>query len=184
MEDEPEGFYTTFGDEADEISYSDEGFDKVAVNFVRIETSCTRCHATFPSRSKLHSHLKSNCLETSSPSLPAQAPSPISVIASKAVHRSFGSGLAFRGWTYATTLITLTSEHLPPDSNPDSTACLDTGYGVTLIDKTWVSKHLPMQKVNTMSTPLKVRGIGASKHKSGEFAALSLYFPGRNDAGQ
>ena len=35
-----------------------------------------------------------------------------------------------------------------------------------------------------MSTPLKVRGIGASKHKSEEFAALSLYFPGKDDAGR
>ncbi len=35
-----------------------------------------------------------------------------------------------------------------------------------------------------MSTPLKVRGIGASKHKSWEFAALSLYFPEKNNAGQ
>ena len=184
MEDKQEGFYTTFGDEADKVSYSDEDFDKVAVNFVGIETSCTRCHATFSSRLKLHSHLKSGCLETSLPCLPAQAPLPILVIASKAVHRSFGSGLAFRGWTYATTLITLNPEHLPPDSNPDSTACLDIGYGITLVDKAWLSKHLPMQKVNTISTPLKVRGRGASKHKSGEFTALSLYFPGRNDAGQ
>lgn len=35
-----------------------------------------------------------------------------------------------------------------------------------------------------MSTPLKIRGISASKHELGEFAALFLYFPGRNDAGQ
>lgn len=41
-----------------------------------------------------------------------------------------------------------------------------------------------MQKVNTMSTPLQVRGIAASKHKSRDFAALFLYFLGRNDAGQ
>ena len=34
-----------------------------------------------------------------------------------------------------------------------------------------------------MSTPLKVRGIGASKHESSEFAALSLYFPGKNGVG-
>ncbi len=34
-----------------------------------------------------------------------------------------------------------------------------------------------------MSTPLKVRGIGASKHESLEFAALSLYFSGRNGGG-
>lgn len=35
-----------------------------------------------------------------------------------------------------------------------------------------------------MSTPLKVRGIRASKHKSREFAAISLYFPGKNNTGQ
>lgn len=35
-----------------------------------------------------------------------------------------------------------------------------------------------------MSTLLKVRGIGASKYKSAEFAALSLSFPGKDDAGQ
>lgn len=35
-----------------------------------------------------------------------------------------------------------------------------------------------------MSTTLKVREIGASKHKSGEFAALLLYFPGKNKVGQ
>lgn len=34
-----------------------------------------------------------------------------------------------------------------------------------------------------MSTPLKVRDIGASKHESLEFAALSLYFPGKNAVG-
>lgn len=35
-----------------------------------------------------------------------------------------------------------------------------------------------------MSTPLKVRRIRASKHESREFAALSLYFPGKNNTGQ
>lgn len=33
-----------------------------------------------------------------------------------------------------------------------------------------------------MSTYLKVNGIGASKYKSAEFAALFLYFPGKNNA--
>ena len=35
-----------------------------------------------------------------------------------------------------------------------------------------------------MLTPLKVRSIGASKHELEKFAALLLYFPGRNNAGQ
>ena len=58
------------------------------------------------------------------------------------------------------------------------------GCEVTLVDKGWLSKHLPIQKIKTMSTPLKVRRIGAFKHKSREFAALSLYFPGKNNIGQ
>lgn len=31
-----------------------------------------------------------------------------------------------------------------------------------------------------MSSPLKVRGIEPSKHKSLKFVALALYFPGKN----
>ena len=34
-----------------------------------------------------------------------------------------------------------------------------------------------------MSTPIKFRGIDASKHESSEFTALSLYFPGKNAVG-
>ncbi len=119
-----------------------------------------------------------------SPSRPPELASAIPIIPSKAVHQLFGSGLAFRGWTYATATVTLAPDHLPPDFNPESIACLDTGCGITLVDKSWLAKNLPTQKISTISTPLKVRGIGAFKHKSGEFAALSLYFPGKNNAGQ
>ncbi len=144
--------------------YSEEGFDEIAVNFVGIETSCTKYRATFPSRSKLYNHLKNGCLERSLPALLTLAALSIPIIASKTVHQSFGLGLLFGGWTYTIALITLTPEHLPSDSDLDLTACLDTRCGVTLVDKAWLSKRLPMQKINTMSTLLRVRGIGSSKH--------------------
>ncbi len=35
-----------------------------------------------------------------------------------------------------------------------------------------------------MSTSLRVRGIGSSKHESGEYAVLFLYFPGKDNAGE
>lgn len=154
------------------------------MNFVSIETFCTKCRTTFLFISKLHNHLKSSCLETFLHSFLTQTASSISIIASKTVHQSFSFRLAFNGLTYAIALITLTSKHLPPDSNLDSTTCLDTRCGVILVNKTWLSKCLPMQKINIMSTPLKVGRIRASKHKSGEFAALSLYFPSKNNADQ
>lgn len=41
-----------------------------------------------------------------------------------------------------------------------------------------------MQKINTMSILLRVKGIKSFKHKSREFAALFLYFPGKDIVGQ
>lgn len=35
-----------------------------------------------------------------------------------------------------------------------------------------------------MSTSLKLRGIGALKHKSAQFAELSLFLPGKNNQEQ
>ena len=35
-----------------------------------------------------------------------------------------------------------------------------------------------------MSTPLKIRGIGASKHEFTQFTKLSLFFPREKDKGQ
>ena len=184
MENQPEGFHTTFNADGEDVTYSDKGFDEFVVNFVEIETSCSKCHSSFPSKSKLHKYIKAGCVKEALPSSSTQPSSSIPVIASTAVYQSFSSGLAFRGWTYATTAITLDSHHLPHNSDPESTACLDTGCGVTLIDKSWLSRHLPGQKISTMFIPLKVRGIGASKHESDEFAALFLYFPGKDGSGK
>ena len=64
-----------------------------------------------------------------------QPSSSIPVIVSKVVHTSHRSGFSFRGWTYATAAVILVSGHLPQGSDPDSAACLDTGCGVTLVDK-------------------------------------------------
>lgn len=94
-----------------------------------------------------------------------------------------GSRFSSRGWTYATTAVTLASEHLPESSNPDSTAYLDTGYRVIFVHKHLLLKRLPSQKINTMSTPLKVRDISIITHKPSKFLALSLYFPGKNNVG-
>ncbi len=96
-ENQPDGFYTTFDEDDKDVPYADEGFKEVAVNFVGIGTLCTKCRTTFLSKSKLHHHLKSVCQEVTSPSRPAELASAIPIIPFKAVHQSFGSGLAFRG---------------------------------------------------------------------------------------
>lgn len=74
-------------------------------------------------------------MEEALPSFFAQPFSSIPVIVLKAIHQSLRSGLVFMGWTYATSFIRFTYEHLPPNSDPDSTTCLDTGCGVTFVNK-------------------------------------------------
>ena len=182
----PEGFYTTFEQEGEEVQYSDEGFDEVDVNFIGIESSCGKCGAPFSSKSLLHKHLKDGCNSPLQPSaLDAPRPtSPIPIITSKSVVPAMGSGLAFRGWTYATAAVTLVPWVLSLEADPSSTACLDTGCGVTLVDKDWLLRQLPDQKIKEMSTPLKVRGIGTSKHESAQFAEVSLFLPGESNEGQ
>ena len=182
----PVGFYTSFNHESEEVQYSDEGFDEVDANFVDFETSCGKCGAPFSSKSRLYKHLKGDCISSLQPSIfGAPTPnSPNSIITSKSVVPAMGSVLAFRGWTYATAAVTLLPQVLPLESDPSATACLDTGCGVTLVDKDWLLRQLPYQKIKEMSTPLKVRGIGASKHKSAQFAELSLFLPGEDNEGQ
>ena len=80
--------------------------------------------------------------------------------------------------------VTLIPQVLPLESDPSATACLDTGCGVTLVDKDWLLRQLPGQKIKEISTFLKVRRIGASKHEFNQFAELSLFFPGENTEGE
>lgn len=85
---------------------------------------------------------------------------------------------------YAIATITLVSDYLPLNSNLKSIAYLDIKYGIILVDKTWLSKHLPMYKINIILTFFKIGKIRASKYKLGEFLTFLLYFPDKNNAGQ
>ena len=95
-----------------------------------------------------------------------------------------GSDLAFRGWTFATAAVTLLPQVLPLESDLSTTACLDIGCNVTLVDKDWLLQQLPNQKIKEISTPLKVRGIGALKHKSAQFVELFLFLSREDNKGQ
>ena len=182
----PKGFYMTFDPEGEEIHYSDKGFEEVIANFVGIETVCSKCSSFFPSKSQLYKHLKVGCAGAvqATPLLPTEPALPIPIVESKAIIPSLGSGLVFRGWTYATAFFTLIPHLFLLDLDPAVTACLDTGCGVILVNKTWLLSHLFHQKISTMSTSLNVREIGTSKHESAQFGALSLYFPGEDETRQ
>lgn len=97
------------------------------------------------------------------------------ILRSAAKSSASGSGLAFRGWIYAITAITFDPTIELATNDPNILVCLDTGYGVILIDKVWLVKKVSSQEISAISVSLKVRGISASQYKSGEFALAAIY---------
>ena len=155
---------------------------------------------TFPSRTKLHKHLRAGCQITETevnfnspkPNLSTQSRdsssteildndmsgsdnSTIPVVESNAVNSDLGNGFAFRSWSYATAVV-----KLHPHSKGDN-VCMDTGCGVTLIDKLWLLSELLDVYIAKMLTPLKVRGVGASKYETSEYVTIPIYLPATKD---
>ena len=98
-----------------------------------------RCSTSFQSCSALYRHIKSGCNALGRSAVAkasSEPPSPRPVFCSAAKLSAPGSGLTFRAWSYATTSITFDPAILPAISNPDTLVCLDTGCGVSLVDKT------------------------------------------------
>ena len=105
------------------------------------DISCRRCREEFPSRNKLHRHLRGGCLQGAIPlkkltgnAFLIKAPVEIPHTSAKVVTSSANpatnteTGYGFRNWHYITAEI-----KLAPDM-PLKAVCLDTGCSVTLID--------------------------------------------------
>lgn len=180
-EQELERFYTILEPKEKELTYSDEGFNEVYVNFVGIETIYFKYHSLFPLKSKLHTHIKSECMKETLSFAFLQPSLSIPVMVLKAVHISLRLGFKFRGWTYAIATITFIFEYLLQSFDPNSTTCLDISYGIILVDRDKLLNCFLSQKSNIMSISLKVKGIDTFKYKSLEFATLSSYFPNKNN---
>ena len=97
------------------------------------------------------------------------------ILKSTAKLSTSGSGLVFKNWSYVTTTITFDLTTLLSLTYPNGSIYLDTGCGVTLIDRNWLAKKLSSQKISAMLVFLKVRGVGASKHESEDFAFTTIY---------
>lgn len=52
---------------------------------------------------------------------------------------------------------------------------------MTLVNKNQLLQQLFDQKIKKISTPLKIKKIEASKHKSAQFTELSFFLPGENN---
>ena len=142
-----------------------------------MEATCTNCTEHFPSKTKLHKHLRTGCrankVNTGSVnSLPVNL-AEAQVIESTASQEGVGSGSAYRAWNFAEAQVMFL-----PEATGAATIYIDTGYGITLCDKQWLAKVLPEAPIQTIEVPLKVRGVGTSLQETSEYTVVPFYLPG------
>ena len=149
----------------------EEEEDFAAVNLAMPEVyTCARCHVAFESNSKLHRHVE-ECTDSVEK---IDSAAPPKVVVSTAP-KPEGTGYSFRRWHYVEAELKL-SENAELKSG-----CWDTGYGVSLVDRQFLRKQSPNTKIETLPTPLPVRGIGSNKHFTNEFVLQDIYVPAKND---
>ena len=101
----------------------------------------------------------------------------LKVVESTALTTDVGNGFAFRSWNYVRANARLTLD------GPGDTICLDSGCGVSLVDKAWLTKQLPEVTISKIALPLPVRGIRISKYETSEYITVPIYLPGVQDTG-
>lgn len=118
-----------------EIYYADEYVDDVFVGFIGIESTYVNCDKIFPSKTILHRHLKICTHFRHIIPVPNASLAPIQVVETTTQVVGFGTGFGFRGWSYAIVSVCFNMIAGLTDSNLDFRSCINTGIGVTLIDK-------------------------------------------------
>lgn len=131
---------------AENSYFTNKGYKELQINFVETKSICDCCLTSFQSCFALYRHIKSGCnalkrITVAETGLDLSSPRPVLYFTAKL--SVLGSDLAFKGWSYTTTLITFDLAILPTISNPDTLVYLNTDCGVNLVDITWLAKkHL------------------------------------------
>ena len=206
-DDEGQGeYYAT--DENLEYYNTEEGNyeeDETPVNFTVAKESrprCRHCRKAFPSNNSLHSHLRAGCEKLQA--YPAVISSTAATKGSTTVRKSItdpkplastasagskplilrsdvdpspdiGTGYGFRGWNYAKIQASLSADSDPGD------VCLDSGAGVSLVDRAFFKAQYSNTPIRTMASPLKVRGLGTNRHETWEYAICDIHLPGTKE---
>ena len=187
---ENSGYYET-SRQVDEYNQSDKQTGGNAEETEAFYTSavlgtnqkCETCSCSFPSKNMLHRHLREHRHATRHPLITETTTEALFtsatalVIADLPIVRSQATsdrrhGYGFRSWKYATVKASLKIDTPPCDM------VVDTGCTMSLIDRDFLNTHLPNLKLRRLTEAITVRGIGAGKHESTEFARVYLYIPG------
>ncbi|KAK3166669.1 hypothetical protein OEA41_009794 [Lepraria neglecta] len=89
--------------------------------------------------------------------------------------KEVGTGHTFRNYHYA-----MADAKLSPDREIFK-PCLDTGYGVTLLDREY-SRTIPDFQTRRIASPIKVRGVGSDVYETDEYGIIPTYFLGKRDS--
>ena len=110
---------------------------------MRIKSICD-CYSTpFQSCFALHRHIKSGCNANKRVAI---VEAGLDLLFARLILCSMAKLLApdsdpmFRDCNYVISIITFDPLVFLAISDPDTSVCLDTVYGVTLVDKTWLAK--------------------------------------------
>lgn len=122
---------------------------------------CLKSHLFFLSKLKLHKYIKADCIKGALFAFFLQPSISIAIIILKVIHQSLGLNLIFKDLIYVTAFVTLTLKPLPPNLNLQLIAYLNSGYGITFVNKDLLLKLFLSLKISIIYISLKIRGIGA-----------------------
>lgn len=141
-----------------------------ADNEVFPSLSCHKCSQVFESRNKLHLHLKESGHGVAEGEVSVSSLVPSNFVYSKA-SPSDGRGVNFRAYKY------MDVDVWNPAVTMKSTACLDTGCGMSAIDIQFLKRFAPELKIGVSPEPITIKGIGATTHVSREYVVFALKLP-------
>jgi predicted nucleic acid-binding Zn ribbon protein len=145
--------------------------------------SCKRCPAVFRKRNRLFAHLRTSNHYTAADPEPSTAPTPNDAtkehdpeVVKSTAPVTFGTGYGFRTYNYLEMPVRLTKH------GTDDWICLDTGAGMSLIDRQWLQDNCPEATILTRATNVSVRGIDNQVQKTSNYVVLQVYIPGHDAA--
>jgi hypothetical protein len=138
---------------------------------------CKRCPARFRRRNRLFAHLRTTnhymAAEVYATPNDAGAERDPEVVKSTA-SQTFGTGYGFRTFNYLEMPVRLSKE------SEDTWVCLDTGAGMSLVDRKWLETACPDASILTRASNVSVRGIDNRTQKTSTYVVLQIFIPGHH----
>jgi hypothetical protein len=136
---------------------------------------CKRCPARVRRHNKLFAHLRTTNhympVEVFSNHIDLTSEFDPEVVKS-AAPQTFGTGYGFRTFNYLEMPVLL-SKH-----SDDTWVCLDTGAGMRLVDRQWLTENCPEAMILTRTSSVSVRGLDNRTQKTPSYVVLQLFVPG------